>query len=439
MHNRLLVVALIITLIIVYTSCQQTISNEKQDIHQHSSTAQVSKYARQLTDVKFEPTEARLERGKYLANGVLRCFHCHAPVDSSKPGYPYLEDKLGGGRLIYKTDSTHLYAPNISPDKETGAGTWTDDMLVRAIRNGIGHDGRALTYMPFWTFAEMGDEDLASLIVYLRSIPPVKNELPGRALGKESEKQLDEEERLMEVITIPQPDTSSLLARGRYLVTIGECEGCHTAWYARNPGFFGGGNPIANDDTDSVIVSANISSDVTGVGGWDDETFIRVMRTGKAGTLHSSMPWVAFRNISDADLSAMLAALKTLPPVKHQIVNSLKASPCEVCGVKHGYGNQNKITPLTPIKINTSIYPAYVGTYTNKYKESVSILYKDKKLWVNMGGHDDAKEIELIPISANSFHGSGLPSPISFKKDSSGKVAGFINQDLVPLQYAKVQ
>jgi len=336
MRRTSLVTALLIVMIVLFIKFGQTKSQEQEKMPEMASTAVVSKYARPLTDVKFESTQARLERGKYLANGVLRCFHCHAAVDSSKPGYPYLEDKLGGGRLIYKTDSTHLYAPNISPDKETGAGNWTDDMLARAIRNGIGHDGRALTYMPFWTFAEMTDEDLASLVVYLRSIPPINNKLPARVLRKEREKQFQEEERSMEVITVAQPDTSTLLARGRYLVTIGECEGCHTAWYARNPGFFGGGNPIANDDTDSVIVSANISSDVTGVGGWDDETFIRIMRTGKAGSLHSSMPWVAFRNISDADLSAMLAALKSPPPVKHQLVNSPKAKSRSVCGLKPG-------------------------------------------------------------------------------------------------------
>jgi len=436
MTNRFSVIALIISATVLYISCNQT---KSEDIHKHSSSALVSKYARPLTDTTFNATQARLERGKYLANGVLRCFHCHSPADSSKPGHPYYPDKLGGGKLLFKTDSTHLYAPNISPDKETGAGTWTDDMLVRAIRNGIGHDGRALYYMPWFTFAEMADEDLASLVVYLRSIPPVNNKLPGRLLMPAREKQLLEEERPMEIVSVAQPDTSTLLARGRYLVTIGECEGCHTAWYMRNPGFFGGGNPIVYEHTDSVIVSSNISSDVTGVGGWDDETFIRVMRTGKAGTLHNEMPWVAFRNISDADLSAMLAALKSLPPVKHQIVNSLKASPCEVCGEKHGYGNQNKITPLIPVKVNTSPYPSYVGTYTNKYKETVKISFKDKKLWASIGAHEPGKEIELIPISANSFHGSGLPSPFSFVKDSSGKVAGFINQDLVPLLHAKVQ
>lgn len=437
MHKHFLVSTSIILVIILYTACKQTKSEEKIDSRAMTSSALASNFARPLTDVNFTATPARLERGKYLTNGVLRCFHCHAPADSSKPGYPYFPDRLGGGKLLYKTDSTHLYAPNISSDKETGAGNWTDDMLVRAIRNGIGYNGRALTAMPFWTFAELADEDLASVVVYLRSLPPVKLSLPGRLLMAEREKRLQDEERPMEIISVVQPDTSTIVSKGRYLVTIGGCEGCHTAWYIRNPGFFGGGNQIANDDTDSAIVSSNISPDITGVGGWDDETFIRVMRTGKAGTLHGSMPWVAFRNISDADLGAILAALKTLPPVQHQIVNRLKPTLCEVCGVKHGYGDQNKIAPIIPAKVNTSLYPSYTGKYTNKYKDTITVFLKEKKLWINEG-FEESKDIELIPIAENKFHGSGLASPITFKKDASGRVVGYVDQDMTPLVYAKI-
>ena len=211
----------------------------------------------------------------------------------------------------YSDQTVYTYAPNISPDKETGAGNWTDDLIVRALRDGIGYDGRALTAMPLWIFRSLSDEDVAAVIVYLHSIPPVKNKLPVRLLNPEWEQGLPNEPRPTTDDPIPQPDTSTLLAKGRYLVTIGECEGCHTAWYKRNPGFFGGGNIIANNGTDSVIASANVSSDITGVGEWDDETFIRVIKTGKAGTLHYTMPWISFRNIADTDLKAMLVALKS--------------------------------------------------------------------------------------------------------------------------------
>lgn len=431
MCKQILVIAVILSVIIIFVTCQQTKNN-----HDIVSPVLVSKYARPLTNITFASSPARLQRGEYLVNGVLRCFHCHAEADSTKPGHPPFADKLGSGRLIYKTDSTHLYAPNISPDKETGAGTWTDDMFVRALRDGIGHDGRALTRMPWWIFAELSDEDLASVIVYIRSIPAVKNKIPVRLLAPQKELQLQNEERPIADAARPQPDTSTLLSKGTYLVTIGECKGCHTAWYKRNPGFFGGGNMIANDDTDSVIVSANISPDITGIGGWDEETFIRVIKTGKGGTLHSSMPWIAFRNISDTDLKAMLAALKSLPPVKHQIANGVKPTLCEVCGEKHGYGDHNKIVPIIPVSVDTKIDASYAGIYVDKEMDTTIIILKDKKLWVSMGP-EEPQEIELIPVAENEFNGSGLPSPITFIKNASGKITGFVDHDLVPFTYVK--
>ena len=430
MRKQVLVTVMIVTVIFLSITCGQKKS------HDIVSPILTSKYARPLTNTTFTSSPDRLQRGRYLVNGVLRCFHCHAEADTTKPGHPPFADKLGGGRLYYKSDSTYLYAPNISPDKETGAGSWTDDMFVRALRDGIGHDSRALIAMPWWIFAKLSDEDLAAVIVYLRSLPPIKNKLPGRLLRTETEHQFQNEPRPMADAPIPQPDTSTLLAKGRYLVTIGECEGCHTAWYKRNPGVFGGGNLIANEETDSVIVSANISSDITGVGAWNDATFASVMRTGKGGTLHYAMPWIAFRNISDTDLSAMLTALKSLPPVRHQIVNRKKPTLCEVCGEKHGFGDHNKIVPIIPASVNTTIYASLAGSYADKNNDTVVVLFKDKKLWVSFG-EDKTKEIELIPIADNKFNGSGLPAPISFIKNASGKISGLVEHDLVAVTFLK--
>ncbi|MBI2731687.1 MAG: c-type cytochrome [Sphingobacteriales bacterium] len=431
MRKPFLVTALFVAVVLFFVTCKQT---KKKEI---VSPVLVSKYARPLTNIKYESTTGRVNRGKYLVNGVLRCFHCHAPADTNQPGHPPIENMLGGGRLFYGNDSIKVYAPNITPDKETGAGNWTDDMFVRALRDGIGHDGRALGAMPWWIFKELSEEDMASVVVYLRSIPPVKNKLPVRLLMPEWETGLQNEERSMKDEPVPEPDTSTLVAKGRYLVTIGECEGCHTAWYVRNPGYFGGGNIIAHDGTDSVIASANITSDTTGVGTWDDKTFIRIIRTGKGNSLHYSMPWIAFRNINDTDLKAMLAALKTIPPVKHRIVNGIKPSLCEVCGQKHGYGDNNKITPILPVAVNTASYQQFAGTYTNKYKDTTLIALKEKKLWVQIKG-EHPKEIELIPVGKNIFNGSGLPSAITFITGTAGNITGFVNHDLVAVTSLKI-
>lgn len=372
-------------------------------------------------------------------NGVLRCFHCHAAVDTTKPGWPPLPGQRGIGRALFTSDSFRLYAPNIAPDEETGAGIWTDDMFVRALREGIGQEGRALISMPYWVFKSLSDEDLASVIVYIRSIPGIKNKLPVRLLSNGYEKYLQTEPSSIADAPVPQPDTSTDLAKGRYVVRIGECIGCHTAWYKRNPGYFGGGNTIAYGGIDSVIVSANISSDITGVGRWDDETFIRVIRSGKGGLLHHSMPWVALKNMSDADLKDILIALKSTYPVEHSIVNGIKPTFCEVCGQYHGYGEHNKMKPLFPVKVATSAYPFYAGTYVTNDMDTIEIsLKKDKKLWVTIQS-EGPKTVELIPIAANQFNSSGLPAPFSFIRDGSGSVTGLVDCNLDATTFLKVQ
>ncbi len=136
-------------------------------------------WARPLRNTTFERSEARRERGRYLAEGVLQCFNCHSDRDSARPGAPPVEEKKGAGHVWYDEPGARLVSPNITPDAETGAGRWTDDMLARAIREGVGHDGRPLhPQMWYDAFGSLSDSDVAAVVVYLRSIPPVKNRLP---------------------------------------------------------------------------------------------------------------------------------------------------------------------------------------------------------------------------------------------------------------------
>src|SRR3954447_26961129 len=134
---------------------------------------------RALSDRKFAANPARLERGRYLVDGVNGCFGCHTDQDWSKPGAPPVAGREGSGHNWADQNFPWLVAPNITPDKETGVGNWSDDTLARAIREGIGHDGRTLfSVMPYPLYRQMSDEDLASIIVSLRTVPPVRNQLP---------------------------------------------------------------------------------------------------------------------------------------------------------------------------------------------------------------------------------------------------------------------
>src|SRR5258707_204323 len=101
--------------------------------------------ARPLTSRKFEATPARLERGKYLATGVSGCSFCHSRHDWSQRSLPLVAGTEGAGEPFpFEGLPGRIVAPNLTPDPQTGAGNWSDDQLARAIREGVGHDGRAL-------------------------------------------------------------------------------------------------------------------------------------------------------------------------------------------------------------------------------------------------------------------------------------------------------
>src|SRR5687768_8140416 len=126
----------------------------------------------------FERTAARLERGRYIVEGPAHCFQCHSEINWEAPGAQPKPEKKGAGTVFIEDGMDWLVAPNITPDVETGAGSWTDEQFARAIREGIGHDGRRLfPMMPYMNFRQMSDEDLASVVVYIRSINPVRNKV----------------------------------------------------------------------------------------------------------------------------------------------------------------------------------------------------------------------------------------------------------------------
>ena len=378
---------------------------------------------RPLTNFQYERTAERLKRGEYLTNGLLQCFTCHSPRNWKEPGAPPVADKIGSGGTILIDDSTTLaIAPNITPDKETGAGKWTDDMLARAIREGVGHDGRALFWqMPSSTFRYLADEDLASVIVYLRSIPAVHNVVRPTKMPRELQLGI---ERSLNPITEPVklPGLSDSIKRGRYLVRLGECVGCHTSHAEYNPGIFAGGNYIERFGLKAF--SANITSDDSGIP-YGPEGFIFVIRTGKGGLLSPIMPWISFKNMNDEDLKAIYSYLRTFPPAKHSVNSQQPFSRCAICGMDHGLGNKNKREIPAGIKLNPDLFDQYVGTFLNEeYGDTYMISKQGNKLtgqqWEN------APKTELIPQSELHFIGPGWVLGFSFVKDNEGKVTALL-------------
>jgi mono/diheme cytochrome c family protein len=285
-----------------------------------------------------------MERGRYLVEGVNGCFGCHTDQDWSKPGAPPVAGKEGSGHVWSDQDMPWLVAPNITPDKETGAGNWSDDALARAIREGIGHDGRTLfPIMPYPNYRSMSDEDLASVIVYIRSVPPVRNQLPTTKMPFPLNFLM---QNMPQPVTaaVPPPDQSKPETRGEYLVKMSSCADCHTPQEKGQPipGMeFAGGFLLHEPKGD--VVSANITPAASGIGYYNDTTFIQAMRMGKVGArpLHYSMPFYFFGKMNDEDLKSIFAYLKTLKPVKHQLDNYEPPTYCRLCKQKHGFGATN--------------------------------------------------------------------------------------------------
>ncbi len=289
----------------------------------------------------LERTPVRLERGKYLANSVAICFHCHSERDwVSSPGGLPAGGRLGGGRVLHPGFS--LTFPNITPDPETGAGKWSDEDFYRALTQGIGHDGRTLYIeMPYMQFSQLADEDLASLIVYVRSLPPLRNALPKSEIPKTvlaKMKALPPRPRNYDV------DLSTPQKRGAYLVTMAACTYCHTARQNEEylPGMaFAGGTPFKGAWGD--VASANLTPDPSGIPYYDERMFLEVMRTGRndARNINPVMPWPYFRYMAVDDLKAIFAYLQTIAPVKHRVDNAEAFSLCPKCGNIHGLGAMN--------------------------------------------------------------------------------------------------
>ncbi|ABF41273.1 cytochrome c, class I [Candidatus Koribacter versatilis Ellin345] len=302
-------------------------------------------------------TPERLARGQYLVEGLLQCPACHSEVNFGKrPPEPMPGAKLGGhifaNAELGLPEPNRIVAPNISSDPEYGAGTWKDADFVRALRQGIGHDGRTLfPLMPYEFFRQLSDEDLAAAIVYIRSLPPVHHEQPKTFVTEDLKKTY---KPFPMPASVAEPDRSDRVAYGKYLATAGHCGACHDGYDDKGapiPGMqFSGGAPLTGpwEGGEKVISvnAANLTPDPSGIGYYNEAMFIEVIRNGgfKARPLSNIMPWSFFRNLTDDDLKSLFAYLQSLKPVCHHVDNTEVATYCKKCKTKHGLGEMNEET-----------------------------------------------------------------------------------------------
>ncbi len=254
--------------------------------------------------VRSDP--ASLARGKYLVERVSICVECHG----EDLGGRVVQDNFPMGRLV---------SANLTRGRGGIGAVRSDEDLVRSIVHGIKPDGHSVIYMPSNEFQTSG-EDLGAMLGYIRSMPPVDRELPAtalgplaRALGLRGAFPLAAASRIdhAHVTLASVPGVGDLAASGAYLVETGGCRGCHTA------DFRGGGGPPPG--------AGNITP--VGIGDWTEAQFMTALREHRrpnGTTIDEAMPRL-YGGMSDDDLHAIFAFLRTLPPAGAKTANQNKS------------------------------------------------------------------------------------------------------------------
>jgi mono/diheme cytochrome c family protein len=267
-----------------------------------------------------------VERGAYLAKAA-DCMVCH----TTQGGQQY------AGGLGFKLPFGTLYSTNITPDKETGIGNYSDQDFLNAVHRGVRHDGaRLYPAMPFTSYTYISDADALAIKAYLFSLPPV------RAAAPENTLQFPFNQRwamgFWSILFNPdirfEPDTSKSPEwnRGAYLAeALAHCGECHTP---RNLGF-----ALDNRKKFAGAITAgwrayNISSDkATGIGAWHDDDLVSYLSTGHAaghGTASGPMGEAVDRSFSELapeDIHALVAYLRTVPPIASPDLPATLAPP----------------------------------------------------------------------------------------------------------------
>lgn len=372
---------------------------------------------------------AALARGQYLVEGLLQCMICHSERDWDEPGAPPMEGRKGAGRVLQSDGQYRIVAPNLTPDPETGAGDWTDEQLIRAIRRGVGHDGRPLHPLMYYDkYRHLTDADVEAVVAYLRSLEPVRNPLPPTRLFPEQRERAESRSPA----SLDPIDLASLdsLERGRALVILGDCVGCHTAWQApRNAPELAGGNRIVRGER--AAFTSNITSHSSGMP-YDAETFLTVMRTGGGGRLHPLMPWIVFRELTDADLRLIHAFLQSRYPAEHHIDNRTEPTFCPVCGQRHGLGELNEVRPPKGIALDPASYGRYTGTYVRRSEpdDTLTVVVREGGLALRFG---DSPAFDAVPVSQDRVFVPGLlRAPLRFEFEKDSRAARVVYETVEP-------
>lgn len=280
-----------------------------------------------------DSVEQVIKRGEYLAVHVAGCIDCHSKRDLTKYSGPVVPGTEGMGGFEFNEKfglPGSLFAKNITPDPETGIGTWTDDEILRAITQGINKKGDTLfPLMPYPHFNRAAKEDLMAIIAYIKTLKPIKNIVPERKLKIPIAMAYPGPMLQASVDGNVRPPESDKVAYGGYLATMADCGTCHSPLTPQGPDMsrmFAGGYRF--DAGTYIVNSANITPDsATGIGTWTEERFMNKFTpyreeknynftVGKENTI---MPLSLYAGMTDSDLSAIYAFLRSVKPISNMV------------------------------------------------------------------------------------------------------------------------
>ena len=262
------------------------------------------------------PTQkALVARGAYVVKAIAACDDCHTPKDDhyvAKANLPF------AGGEEFKSPVFDAFSRNLTPDVNTGIGTWTDEQIMRAIRQGITREGDILgPPMPVENFNTMADDDAKALVAYLRTLKPIRHEntpsvykIPLKASPPPTVQHV--------------PPRTDKLAYGGYIVnSLAHCFECHTPPGPDPEHHLGAGGFPFPVKPGVFVRSMNITPDKeTGIGTWTDAEIRRAITRGKdknGKQLVPIMPYGHFTHMTREDVDDVIAYLHTIPPVKNAV------------------------------------------------------------------------------------------------------------------------
>ena len=285
-------------------------------------TRQNLKFDPPYPEVVASTDSAVIDRGHYIVRVMAPCASCHGDPKQRVANASGAEVPLVGGYAFDIPPGT-FYTRNLTPDSATGLGAVSDKAIARALRYGVGHDGRAL--LPFMEMQGLADDDLRAVVSYLRTQPPVRNAVPPHhfnVLGM-----------IVKATALSKPvgpaseppkiaPRGASVETGKYIVeSVALCWACHTERSQMTgalvgPRFGGTKDFLEPDDPAHSWSPPNITSDpATGrLGKLSEDQFVARFRQGRL-LPGSPMPWQAFSKLNEDDLRSIYRYLMTIPPV----------------------------------------------------------------------------------------------------------------------------